>query len=804
MQPNAMYYSSLCFWFTMAFASFSPIELLKANPAFNGNEFDNRLILAKSFDKFCENRNSKSQYLLDKTSFYFIDEDGDGFTSDADFDDNDAHIYPGAPIFIFQDKQLCVKQFDALMPVFPPVITITESLGLIVNDTIICNGYTTFLDVGSGYDTYLWSTGSTDQSIFINTSGTYSVTVTEGGNMGVATRTISAHNTTSPISLFETSAGVANDGLICPGDPVTLQSTQGTGFTWSNGQSGSSIVVNPTSNSLFNVTVTGNACAFTVSSNVKTPFSIVASSVAVNMVVAKPTITMTENGPNINTGDQNICNTNTATLDAGPGYDSYLWNTGASTQTIMVNTAGDYSVTVTKNGCAVADTQKVIVHSLPVTVDVMESSGIALNDNIICQDDTVCLTVVGGGTSYSWNTGQATSTFKATPQTNALFSVTVTGNACSFTTSSMTITPVSAVASANVTVVSKPSITITESNPTANANDEYICNTNTATLDAGPGYESYLWSTGAITPSIVVNSSGDYSVTVSINGCTFSDTQKVIVHSLPIGIAMLENSGEASNDNVICAGDSVCLIATGGGTGFMWNTGQQDSTFKVAPTSNTQFDVIVTGNACAFFDFPPVFVYPVSATVDLTVLGAVVNAGNDIEICADSTMVPLNGSVTGSLTTGMWSGGTGTFIPNANALNAQYSPSQEEIMAGSAVLILSSVGGQMAGCQDRNDTVIITIYEDFQITQVPDTTICEGSIFEEVIIEGTNPNGTYFWANDNTGIGLPPFGMGTIPQFTAQNPDDTTIRATIKVYENNNAQFLNSDTFSYTGTIQEL
>src|SRR5690606_9047910 len=46
----------------------------------------------------------------------------------------------------------------------------------------------------------------------------------------------------------------------------------------------------------------------------------------------------------------------------------------------------------------------------------------------------------------------------------------------------------------------------------------------------------------------------------------------------------------------------------------------------------------------------------------------VVNAGNNQSICKNNTAIPLNGSVTGATTTGTWSGGTGTFSPNASAL----------------------------------------------------------------------------------------------------------------------------------------
>ncbi|AGC78149.1 T9SS type B sorting domain-containing protein [Nonlabens dokdonensis] len=61
-------------------------------------------------------------------------------------------------------------------------------------------------------------------------------------------------------------------------------------------------------------------------------------------VFARPTIA--------NQGPYTICAGVPETIDAGPGYSSYLWSTGEMTQTIDVSSGDDYTVTVTNSdGC---------------------------------------------------------------------------------------------------------------------------------------------------------------------------------------------------------------------------------------------------------------------------------------------------------------------------------------------------------------------------------------------------------------------------------------------------------------------
>ncbi|SEA75856.1 gliding motility-associated C-terminal domain-containing protein [Flavobacterium gillisiae] len=75
-------------------------------------------------------------------------------------------------------------------------------------------------------------------------------------------------------------------------------------------------------------------------------------------------------------------------------------------------------------------------------------------------------------------------------------------------------TPCYAIAVLKLSVVAKPLILIPDIVP--------ICENNTITINAGSATESFLWSTGATTPSITVANPGEYAVTVTKNYGTIS------------------------------------------------------------------------------------------------------------------------------------------------------------------------------------------------------------------------------------------------------------------------------------------
>lgn len=78
-----------------------------------------------------------------------------------------------------------------------------------------------------------------------------------------------------------------------------------------------------------------------------------------------------------------VCLNSTTDLSVATGFSSYLWNTGASTNSIIISAAGDYSVTVTNaNGCK-AVKKFTVTSSGVATITGAEVNDFAGNENAV-------------------------------------------------------------------------------------------------------------------------------------------------------------------------------------------------------------------------------------------------------------------------------------------------------------------------------------------------------------------------------------------------------------------------------------
>ncbi|MCP4309770.1 MAG: T9SS type A sorting domain-containing protein, partial [Bacteroidetes bacterium] len=401
-----------------------------------------------------------------------------------------------------------------------PVVNLPSSLSG-------CDGESIQLDAGSGFESYLWNTGQTSQTISVTASETYSVTVAdEHGEEASDNVVVTFHN------LPEIYLGA--DRSICQGESVQLDAGDGfSSYSWSTGEVTRSISV--TTAGTFGVTVSDGLCSGSDQVSVQ--------------VRSLPIVSL---GPDIA-----VCDGESVTLNAGPGFDVYDWNTEESSASISVSSPGSYSVWVTDNGCLANDIIEVAFIDLPEVEIGSEISA--------CEGESVMLNAGAGFEAYAWSTGESTQSVLVT--SSATYAITVSNGIC--------------YGSDDVHVTFDDMLQL-ELGLTVTA-----CAGRDAILDAGPGFESYLWSTGATTQTISVTSPGKYAVLVSDGNCQAADDVPVAFVDMP----ELELGLPVS----ACEGESVSLDAGPEFDVYVWSTGERSQAVTV--TASGKYMVSV-GHVC--------------------------------------------------------------------------------------------------------------------------------------------------------------------------------------------------------------
>jgi hypothetical protein len=338
----------------------------------------------------------------------------------------------------------------------------------------ICIGENLVLDAGTGYSVYNWSNNTNGQTTTVNSAGTYNVIVTTAEGCSGTSAAVQVVVNDLPV------VDLGNDTTICTASVLNIDAgNPGASYAWSTLEVTQSI--NVTATGVYIVDVTdANGCV---------------GSDAISVTVADlldPVI--------VSNGPLSFCDGDSITLDAGAGYDTYLWSDGSGNQTLTVSTSGIYEVQVWDEfGCEGGDDAAVSVLQLP-NVSISPSGTVS-----ICEGDTTILSTGSNFASYEWNpNGETTQSLEV--WTAGFYSVTVedVNNGCFATSGEVEVI---------VNTVTPPSIV--PSGPTE------FCQGESVSLSVVPGpFNSILWTSGSTTPSIVVTETGDYGVTViDANGC---------------------------------------------------------------------------------------------------------------------------------------------------------------------------------------------------------------------------------------------------------------------------------------------
>jgi PKD repeat protein len=536
---------------------------------------------------------------------------------------NPKHVYASANAFNIKLKVLNAQSCTDSVTV--PVVVNPKPVAAFTSNAPLCFGKVSYFTNASSIATgsivsYNWNLGNGTSSASTNTSltytaaGNYLVSLTATSNLGCAA-THSQNIVISPKPVAQYNVANACLGQVSAFNDNSIGT--GLSYVWDYGNTGGSTQANPTymypsigSYSTSLVVTNGSGCSDT--------------SYVSTTVYAIP-------APSLGTGTVATCGTS-YTLNAGPGA-SYFWQPqNATTQQVFINASGNYSVTVTDaNGC-IGNAHVYIALNQPVKPHLG-------NDTTSC--GPYLMNSGYPNCTYLW--ANATQTL-ATTQTllatlPSTYIVTVTdGNNC----------------------VGKDTVIVQINTPPTLSLGADITQCKTAqavVLTPTTNATVYQWSNGSAQPTLAINNSGTYALTVTaVNGCKRSDTIAVTLLPSPV-----VNLGADAN---VCG--SKLLDAQNAGFNYLWST--MEITQTITATNSGAYHVTVTdpGNGCISKD-----------TINLVISTPItVSLGNDTTICSNNTFVLnagnagssyswSNGAATQTIVTGS-SGGYGVTVSNGS------------------------------------------------------------------------------------------------------------------------------------------
>jgi gliding motility-associated-like protein len=245
-----------------------------------------------------------------------------------------------------------------------------------------CDGDSVIL-TASAATGYYWSNDAGIQSINVSESGSYTVVITDlNGCRSAASASVVVTVNPIPVTPVITADGPTN---FCEGGSVTLTSSAGTNYLWSNGATSQGIVVTETGSYSVSIIGTGGCqSAYSVS-----------APVIVHTTPETPTITAS--------GPTSFCAGGSVTLTSSVAT-GYIWSTGATSLSIDVVSPGSFTVSTTdENGCRspVSAPAVVEINELPLV-------NITSSEDPMCTDDMRILTASPTGGTFIISSGPGT------------------------------------------------------------------------------------------------------------------------------------------------------------------------------------------------------------------------------------------------------------------------------------------------------------------------------------------------------------------------------------------------------------
>jgi gliding motility-associated-like protein len=355
----------------------------------------------------------------------------------------------------------------------PNFIDTKDSTSINSSTTIpLCN-FSSYNLIGGLGNSYQWSNGTFNDTTTITTFGKYWLNYTN--NMGC--------RETDTFNVIQTQAQIINvlhDTSICnyPNASATINASfpNTISYNWSDG---------------YNLPI----------HTISLPNTYWVDYSFNNFCVARDSFNFHINNlPYVSLGDDTtLCIKNYTLYANSNNNNTFLWNSGVTTQSINTQNTTNYWVIITDtNGCKNSDTIHLTFNTPPI-IQILHDTSQCSNVATPVQINASFPNII----SYLWNDGY----------TSPIRTISLAGNYVITYTSNNTCV---ARDSFRYTIVTTPSVNL--------GNDTSFCS-GEKLLDATNASSTYIWSTGSTTSSsIIVTEPGVYSVKVNHNGCFANDT----------------------------------------------------------------------------------------------------------------------------------------------------------------------------------------------------------------------------------------------------------------------------------------
>jgi len=468
----------------------------------------------------------------------------------------------------------------------------------IYGDSPICEGESVNLSASSG-TSWLWNTGSTNQTINVTPTSTTSYSVTVFNDSCSSNASFTVNVDPAPVASF-----TANPNPVCVGDPITFtdNSTRCCSglsciipeiYTWDFGDGAFALSLGPS-----NQTHTYNTVGtYTVKLTMLDPACGCDNtmSLVVNVINCNAPCSLTVSSTVVNTSCNNGADGSaTANPSGGTSPYSYLWDANAGNQTSQTATglsAGNYFVTVTDvSSCA--DTIMVTVNQPDVLAATTTSTPASCNG----QCDGTATAIPTGGTApytYLWD-DPCTSTTPA-----------LACGACAGTYTVYIIDAKGCTVNAPVVISQSPSLIIDISamiiaDASCSSSDGSIVG---ITVSGGTSPYTYLWQdslSSGVGTTVDLNNipSGVYTLTVtSADSCSATSGPHAVNAAGNANVTLTKTDAGCGGG---CTGTATATAS--GGTPpyyYAWNTSPVQTSATATGLCLGNYTVTVTDDVCA-------------------------------------------------------------------------------------------------------------------------------------------------------------------------------------------------------------